>query len=101
MNHPKFIYSKSPSVKGPHKQSFGHKILIICLAKGSNLILSCALGAQKNHLTEIILLSHHHHHNQIFDKRAGASSTSVGPLPDNWLAARIADLTPDLQVLHS
>ena len=29
------------------------------------------------------------------------SSTSVGPLPGNWLAARIADLTPDLQVLLS
>ena len=35
-----------------------------------------------------------YHHNQIFDKHAGAgaSSTSVGPLPGNWLAARIADL---------
>ena len=45
--------------------------------------------------------SDHHHHNQIFDLRAGAgaSSTSVGPFPGNWLAARIADLTPDLQVL--
>ena len=32
---------------------------------------------------------------------AGASSTSVGPFPGNWLAARIADLTPDLQVLLS
>ena len=29
------------------------------------------------------------------------SSTSVGPLPGNWLAAHIADLTPDLQVLLS
>ena len=38
---------------------------------------------------------------QIFDKHegAGASSTSVNPLPGNWPAARIADLTPDLQVL--
>ena len=46
---------------------------------------------------------HHHHHNRIFDLRAGAgaSSTSVGPFPGNWLAARIADLTPDLQVLLS
>ena len=70
-------------------------------SKGEQPVLLCALGAQKNHLTEIILLSHHHHHNQIFDKRAGASSTSVGPLPDNWLAACIADLTPDLQVLLS
>ena len=30
-----------------------------------------------------------------------ASSTSVGPLPGNWLAAPIADLTTDLQVLLS
>ena len=45
---------------------------------------------------------HHHHHNRIFDKHAGAgaSSTSVGPFPGNWLAACI-DLTPDLQVLLS
>ena len=44
-----------------------------------------------------------YHYNRIFDKRAGAgaSSTSVGPFPGNWLAARIADLTPDLQVLLS
>ena len=44
-----------------------------------------------------------YNHNQIFDLRAGAgaSSTSVGPFPGNWLAARIADLTPDLQVLLS
>ena len=43
------------------------------------------------------------HHNHIFDYHAGAgaSSTSVGPLPGNWLAARIADLTSDLQVLLS
>ena len=43
------------------------------------------------------------HHHQIFDEHAGtgASSTSVGPLPGNWLAACIADLTPDLQVLLS
>ena len=27
---------------------------------------------------------------------AHASSTSVGPLPGNWVAACIADLTPDL-----
>ena len=32
---------------------------------------------------------------------AGASSISVGPFPGNWLAAHIADLTPDLQVLLS
>ena len=45
----------------------------------------------------------HNHHNQSFDERAGAgaSSTSVGPLSGNWLAACIADLTPDLQVLLS
>ena len=45
----------------------------------------------------------YHHHNRIFDLHAGAraSSTSVGPLPGNWLAACIADLTPDLQVLLS
>ena len=43
------------------------------------------------------------YHNRIFDlcAGAGASSTSVGPFPGNWLAARIADLTPDLQVLLS
>ena len=43
------------------------------------------------------------YHNRIFDEHAGAgaSSTSVGPFPGNWLAARIADLTPDLQVLLS
>ena len=42
-------------------------------------------------------------YNQIFDKHAGAepSSTSVGPLPGNWLAAHIAHLTPDLQMLLS
>ena len=41
-------------------------------------------------------------YNQIFELRAGArASTSVGPLPGNWLAAGIADLTPDLQVLLS
>ena len=47
--------------------------------------------------------SSYHNHNQIFDKHAGAgaSSTSVGSLPGNWLAARIADLTPDLQMLFS
>ena len=28
----------------------------------------------------------------------GATSTPVGPLPDSWLAARMADLTRDLQV---
>ena len=35
----------------------------------------------------------HHHHNWIFDQSAcaGASSTSVGPFPDNWLAACIGD----------
>ena len=32
---------------------------------------------------------------------AGASSTSVGSFPGNWLAARMADLTPDLQVFLS
>ena len=31
----------------------------------------------------------------------GATSTSVGPLPGSWLAARMADLTPDLQVCLS
>ena len=47
----------------------------------------------------------YHHHNRIFDSLAGAgpSSTSVGLLPGKWLhvAARIADLTPDFQVLLS
>ena len=43
------------------------------------------------------------YHNQIFDKRAGAgaSPTSVGIFPGNWLTARIVDLTPVLQVLLS
>ena len=43
------------------------------------------------------------YHNWIFDygAGAGASSTSVCPLTHNWLVARIADLTPDLQVLLS
>ena len=38
----------------------------------------------------------YHHHNQIFYHcaGAGASSTSVGPLLNSWLAARKADLTP-------
>ena len=42
----------------------------------------------------------HHHHHRIFDLRAGtgAISTTVGPPPGNWLAARMADLTPDFQV---
>ena len=31
---------------------------------------------------------------------AGALSTSVGPLPGSWLAACIADHTPDLQVFQ-
>ena len=31
----------------------------------------------------------------------GTTSTSVGPLPGSWLAACIADLTPDLQVCLS
>ena len=41
-----------------------------------------------------------HHHHQIFYEHAGtgAMSTSVGPLPGSWLAACMADLTPDLQV---
>ena len=44
-----------------------------------------------------------YHHNRIFDFRAGigATSTSVGPLPDSWLAARMADLTPDLHIFLS
>ena len=46
---------------------------------------------------------HHHHHYQIFDWLAGtgATSTTVGPLPGGWLAARMADLSPDLQVCLS
>ena len=40
-----------------------------------------------------------HHHYQIFDKHA--SYTSVGPLPGSWLALRIADVTPNLQVFLS
>ena len=27
------------------------------------------------------------YHNEIFDKYVGASSTTLAPLPDNWLAA--------------
>ena len=55
------------------------------------------------HICHASGISSYHHHNRIFDLRAGAgaSSTSVGPFPGNWLAARIADLTPDLQVLLS
>ena len=30
-----------------------------------------------------------------------ATSTSVGPLPDSWLAARMAELTPDLHIFLS
>ena len=43
---------------------------------------------------------HHHHHHQIFDENAGTgvTTTSVGPLSGSWLAARMAALTPDLQV---
>ena len=46
---------------------------------------------------------HHHHHHQIFDWCAGtgATSTSVGSLPGSWLAACMADLTPDLQIWGS
>ena len=42
---------------------------------------------------------HDYHHHPVFDFPAGAvaSSTSVLP-PDIWLAARIADLTSDLQI---
>ena len=45
----------------------------------------------------------HHHHHRIFDQRAGtgATATSVGPLPGSWLAARLSDLSPDLQVCLS
>ena len=44
--------------------------------------------------------NHISYHNRIFDQHAGtgATSTSVGPLPDSWIAARMADLTPDLQI---
>ena len=50
-----------------------------------------------------LLCSYHHNHNRIFDLHAGAgaSSTSVGSLLGNRLAAGIVDLTPDLQVLLS
>ena len=43
------------------------------------------------------------YHNRISDQRAdtGATSIPVGPVPDSWLAARMADLTPDLQVCLS
>ena len=36
---------------------------------------------------------HHHHHYQIFYECAstGAISTTVGPLPGTWLAARMAE----------
>ena len=53
--------------------------------------------------TPIIYPQHISYHNRIFDWRAGtgATSTSVDPLPDSWLAARMADLTPDLQVCQS
>ena len=44
--------------------------------------------------------SNHHHH--IFDMHAStkATSVSVGSLPGSWLAARMADFTPDLQVFE-
>ena len=41
------------------------------------------------------------YHNRIFDAGTGATSTPVGPLPDSWLAACMADLTSDLQVCLS
>ena len=61
-----------------------------------------ALEKKQNFRYTNVTISYHNH-NRIFDLRAGAgaSSTSVGPFPGNWLAARIADLTPDLQVLLS
>ena len=48
-------------------------------------------------------IQNHHNHNRIFYQNAGAgaSFTSVGPFPCILLAARIADLTFDLQVLLS
>ena len=57
----------------------------------------------ENSQFSLALITSSSYHNRIFDLRAGAgaSSTSVGPFPGNWLAARIADLTPDLQVLLS
>ena len=58
--------------------------------------------ADHNKSSAFVVLSYQNH-NQIFYLRAGtgASSTSVGPFPGNWLAALIADLTPDLLVLLS
>ena len=43
---------------------------------------------------------HHDEHQRIFDECTGtrATSTSVGPFPGSWLAARMAALIPDLQV---
>ena len=52
---------------------------VMCQHKSKHL-----LSLSSNHNT--ILQEHHPHQ---------------GPLPNNWLAARIADLTPHLQVLLS
>ena len=43
----------------------------------------------------------HHHHNQFLINMQVHHPHQWGPLPGNWLAAHIADLTPDLQVLLS
>ena len=59
------------------------------------------LGSCCSLLFIIKFVSNAHHHHSLSDLGAGASSTSVGPFPGNWLAARKADLTPDLQVLLS
>ena len=47
------------------------------------------------------LLSLPSNHNQSFDWKEQEHHPHQGSLPGNWLVARIADLTPDLQMLLS
>ena len=57
-----------------------HRYLIFCLWNGT------------------VYLLHSSSSDFWYSADTGAISTTVGPLPGNWLAARMADLTPDLQV---
>ena len=73
----------------------------------NNLCLKCFLQAVVSNAVHIFdgfayIINHHIIMGFLINVQVqGASSTSVGPFPGNWLAARIADLTPDLQVLLS
>ena len=60
-----------------------------------SFVINKKLIANKYHLI-IIIYSYHIIGFLINMQRA--TSTSVGPLPNSWLAARMADLTQDLQV---